>query len=247
MSGSGTMTLTGAFPFQGKLDLRKVDLSMLRRLAPRLRSPIAVGGAFTFDIDGSGTLNPVTLNARGSAGATDLKLEKFTASTVQLKWDSDGKHLKLNDIQAVLYRGQLTGQASLPLQPKETGSIDVSFDNVDLGELATSLPPLPVRLEGRADGTIKATLPAETAAGQRDLATDLTLRSPQLKLQGIPAQKVEGTVTYKERKVAYRFEGDTLGGTFHVEGKAPVARPANQRPRRRPVRPRAGPGLRICA
>ena len=111
-------------------------------------------------------LEPGNAERQGQRGATDLKLDKFAATTVQLKWDSDGKHLKLNDIEAILYRGKVTGHASLPVQPKETGSIDVSFDNVDLGELATSLPPLPVRLEGRADGTIKATLPAETAAGQ---------------------------------------------------------------------------------
>jgi translocation and assembly module TamB len=226
ITGSAELALAEPYLYQARLSLRDVGLDMLDRLTANFRAPVAIDGRFTLDMEARGTLNPVTVGFKGKAKARDLKVDKFNVGNLAFNWDSDGKRLNLEDIQVALYRGELTGQATLPLQPKETGSVDVRFEKLDLSTLAASLPPLPVRLEGRADGTLKANAAPILDKGSRDWVTDMSLRSNQLKLQGISAQAVAGTVTYKQQDLAYRFEGKTLGGTFQIEGKIPTSQRA---------------------
>jgi hypothetical protein len=43
-----------------------------------------------------------------------------------------------------------------------------------------------------------------------------------LRVQGIPAERIEGTLEYREGQGSYLIEGQTLGGRFQVEGKFPA-------------------------
>jgi translocation and assembly module TamB len=230
VTGAAELTLAGAYGYKGNLDFRDVDLGSLRHLSPNLRAPLAVGGRLTLDVHANGTLNPVTFQARGKAQARDLELEKVKVSSLLFDWNSDARLVNLKDIRITLSRGELTGQAALPLQPRESGSVDLHFQGIELGGLAASLPPLPIQLQGRADGTLKATFPPESPTGRRTWTTNLNLHSPRLKLEGMPVEKVDGSVASNSQVVQYRFSGETLGGTFHVEGKVPLTRPAAPAP-----------------
>jgi hypothetical protein len=222
VSGSAGLTLMAPYEYKGTLDLHDVDLGMVQRLSPGLRPPLAVAGRLGLEIQANGTLSPFAARARGKVDAKDLKVEKVSVSGVSFGWEGDEKRLKLTDLRAVLYKGEIAGQATIPLQPGEAGSIEADLKKIDLGALAASLPVLPVRLEGRASGTLKATIPAAKPRGDREWTSDLTVRSTELKVQGVPADSTRGTMSYKNGVVDYHLQGITLGGTFHIDGKLPI-------------------------
>lgn len=221
VSGTAALNVASPYHYEGKLDLQSFDLGMWQRIHPSLRPPVSVAGQLGLKLEASGDLSPFAVHARGSASAGALTVNQITVGNLGFDWDTDRKRLSLSRIDASVYQGKLTGQATVPLLPSEPGAIEVIFQNINLNRLIASLPPMPVRFEGVANGTVKATSPASPRE-ERVWDTDVKMRSPRLKIQGVPAEAVTGTVTYKQHLARYRFQGETLGGTFEIEGNVPV-------------------------
>ncbi len=229
VTGAGELNLAPPYRYQANLDLENINLGMWQQLHPAFRPPIAVTGELGVKMQASGSLQPFAIHAQGHAGAQALVVDKVSLGSVNLDWDTDRHRLTLSRINAALYQGKLTGEATVPLQPAAPGALDVSFQNLNLSQLARSLPPLPVRFEGVASGTIKATSPA-IPQKQRTWATEVKMRSRQLTIQGIPAEAVTGSVTTTTQSAKYHFQGETLGGTFDVEGTMPLGKPSGPAP-----------------
>ncbi len=226
VTGSGELNLTAPYPYQGKLDLRRIDLALWQRINKAIRPPVAVGGRFHLKTQIKGTLTPFTFRASGEAGAEELTLDRVKVNNVDFTWEGDTNRLVLSQFTASLDQGTLTGSVTLPLEAKAAGKLDLRIKGLDLGTLSASLPALPVRFAGQASGTVKAASPPPTGKQQREWTIDMALRSPRLQLQGIPAQAVTGSVTYKQHVAEYRLQGETLGGTFDLEGQMSIGQPA---------------------
>jgi hypothetical protein len=239
VSGKASLTLASPYTFTGQLGLQDVDLSVWQRIDPSLRLPFPVQGRLDLGLETRGTMAPFDVESKGRISTQDLTVDRVRLGKVSTAWNMNPKRLVLSDLQAALYKGTVTGSATIPFQPKEKGKLDLDFDKLDLTQLAANLPSLPVRLEGRANGSIQTTIPAVAANAERNWSTVLNLRSPQLKLQGIPAEAVEGSVKYRQKEAEYKLQGKTLGGTFDVEGKIPVSAPAAPSP------PKSGGKLRF--
>src|SRR5262249_20025935 len=76
--------------------------------------------------------------------------------------------------------------------------------------------------------------PLVSISGQLDVAADirgtlnpfqLELRASQLRVQGIPIEHAHGSLDYRNQALMYQFEGETLGGRFHLNGEIPAAKP----------------------
>src|SRR5207249_4298177 len=63
-------------------------------------------------------------------------------------------------------------------------------------------------------------------------------QAPHLRVQGIPTERLRGTVGYRQGVAEYHFEGETLGGRFRLDGRLPP-------PKRRPAEPPSEGRLRI--
>src|SRR5207248_1584891 len=94
---------------------------------------------------------------------------------------------------------------------------------LDVGQLAHDLPKTPFRLEGQANGSFQGVLSAAAPDGQRNFTSRLDLQAPRLRVQGIPAERLHGSIAYRKGIVDYRLEGETLGGRFHLDGQLPSA------------------------
>ena len=82
-------------------------------------------------------------------------------------------------------------------------------------------PNMPVRLDGRATGQLEGSLSAAEAGRPREFTSKLELQAPQLRVQGIPTERLHGSIDYRNQAVTYRFEGETLGGRFNLNGQIP--------------------------
>jgi translocation and assembly module TamB len=230
VSGSAEAKLTAPYTYEGKLELPRGDLASLQRLTPGLRPPWTVAGRFGVTAEVNGTLRPFSAKVSGSGAGQDVKLEKVSVNSLHFKWAPAGDVLKLTDIKAGLYGGEVTGSADVPLDPKRDGKVDLRFDDVDVGGLVRDVPAVTLRLEGKAGGSVKGTLKAAPAGGERSFDADVELSSPRLRVQNLPAEKLAGTVRYQKGAGEYHLKGGLLGGTFELDGRIPPRPAKPERP-----------------
>jgi hypothetical protein len=222
VTGTGDLKTTSPYPYHAKVTLPPFDLASLNKLAPDFRPPVSLAGRFQGQANAEGTLNPPRLQLSGKGVVTDLKAEGVTIGHVDFDWSTDGSRLNLTEVKAQLYGGQVTGSGVVPLRSTEKGSLKFSFQDLDVGELAKALPRTPIRLEGHATGSVEGDLtPANL---DRQFNGKLTLKAPELRVQGIPTERLTGTIDYRKGTLEYRFEGETLGGRFHINGKLPTSK-----------------------
>jgi translocation and assembly module TamB len=246
LRASGRLDLREHYRYHAHLDLKGTDLGALEHLVPDLRPPVAVGGRADLGADVDGTLSPLTWDAKGTADARELRLDTLTAANVQFHWDATPDRLRLTDLRARLYRGDVTGSATVPLgvlrssgpkkeQPGEPGRVQLDFKDLDVGasvgDLLTAATPAreqtggrraPVPIQGQADGTLTATLPPD----RRDLSAKIELRSSRLRVQGLLTERLRGTLGNRNGVFEYHLEGSMAGGTIRLEGTAPSRSPA---------------------
>jgi hypothetical protein len=227
VSGSAEARLAGAWPFQAKLDLGRLDLGAVEHMVPGVRPPVAVAGTVRVTAAADGTLQPVNVNARGTARADGLTVEGVKFESLSFNFSEGAAGLSLQAIRAKLYEGQITGSAVVPVRPAQPGKVDLKVESVDVKRLASALPRMPVRLEGKVSGSVTGQITAAAADKPRAVTTDIDLSAPLLRVQGIPAQRLNAKVEYRDGEADYRLTGETLGGKFRLQGKLP---PRNQAP-----------------
>jgi translocation and assembly module TamB len=229
---SAELRLTNVYPFTGTVHLQKADLTVLRGLSSEMRLPVSLGGQLDVTADIKGTLRPFVVQTFGSGTADNLTVEQVKIGTSKFRWQSDADRVNVNDIQAHLYGSELSGSAVLPLRPSVAGNVDVGIRDLDVGALSRDVPKMPVQLEGRASGRLEGTLNTEAPGQPRQFRAKLELQAPQLRVQGIPTERLRASVDYRDKTLTYRMESETLGGRFHLDGQIPSAnsRPAGQEP-----------------
>jgi hypothetical protein len=221
VTGQGTLTLKGAYPFQARLDMGRADLAALEKLAPDFRLPVEVEGTVQLRAGVQGELRPLSYHATGMADAANLVIAGVRLAGLHFDWVSTKDVLRLNHIRASLYEGEATGSAVVPLAATQAGSAQLRLQDINVQALMKTLPSVPVRLEGRVSGTVAASLAATAPGKPRDVSTKIELAAPRLRVQGIPAQRLEGTVNYRAGTTHYHLQGETLGGRFTLQGDLP--------------------------
>jgi hypothetical protein len=225
VTGTGQLTLSGQYPYQAHVDLPPSDLKAWQEMAPELRS-VQLAGNAKVTADAHGTLSPMTVNADGTAHVDGLAVQSFKVGTLDFRWDLDPDRLHLSDFAAALYGGQLTGTATLPLKPTVGGKVDLTLGKLNTANLTKDLPQSPVRLEGNAQGSVVVNLPAAGPNGRREITADVAIQAEKLRIQNIPADRLKANVVYRNGAADYKIQGETLGGTFDINGRYPSP-PAN--------------------
>jgi hypothetical protein len=227
-TGSADVRLDAPYAFEGNVALEKWDLTSLRRLAPEFRPPVPVAGELDATAKSRGTLQPLKTQTDGTADAHDLRVSDLVFQKVHTAWATDGDRITLKDVRAVLYGGEVTGGAVVPLQPTAGGNVDLRLRDIDVGALARALPAMPVKIQGKTSGSLKGTIPPAPEGREREATMNLDLRAKRMVVQGVPTEQLQGTVAYRQGVVDYRLEGKALGGTFELNGQLPPsgAKPA---------------------
>jgi translocation and assembly module TamB len=222
LTGQGEVQLQGAYPFQAEVHLDRGDLTTLNRLAPAFQPPFELKGRTQFDGTVKGTLKPLQFDTNGRLHARNLVVERFAVDDVSFRWSKDKNDLILSDIKMELYGGGVNGSARLPLRATAPGAADLDIRNLDIRAMAKALPAFPVRLEGKVSGSVKGQLSAAEGDRSRTWSSNVEVTAPQLRVQGVPADRLKGTINSIAGKTTYNLQGETLGGTFGIKGDMPV-------------------------
>jgi translocation and assembly module TamB len=231
VTGAAELRLVKPHAFTGRINLQKADLAAIQHLSPGVKPPVSISGQLDAAADVKGMLDPFNFQTTGNGTVISLAVDQLTVGTLRLRWEGDRESIKMTDLQASLYGGELSGSAVLPIQPSAAGNVDVRIQNLDVGALSKDVPALPIQLEGRATGRLEGTLSAVETGRPREFTSKLELQAPQLRVQGIPTEHLHGSLDYRNQALTYQFEGETLGGRFHLNGQIPAEKPEPAGPR----------------
>jgi translocation and assembly module TamB len=221
LTGSAELKLSAPWNYTSELSLKGVNLTLVKQLNPNFRPPFPVEGSADATADLHGTLSPPSVAASGTVNGSDLALDQFKLHSMSFKWDVDNNRVKLTDVKAGLYDGAISGTAIVPIRAAAAGDVNLRLDNVDVAALAKSLPAIPVRVQGRATGTVKVALPPAGPGGERPATGKIDLTAKALRVQNIPTDNLHADVDYKGGAAEYHLKGDSLGGRFTLDGKVP--------------------------
>lgn len=220
VSGNGQLQVTDRFRYEARLDLPPSDLKAFQQVVPELRS-VRLGGQVRADSHITGTLQPATVKADGTARVDGVAVNDFKLGTLRTRYDLGTERLQLADLHAELYGGELVGTASLPLKSDAAGRIDLELKKLDTTNLTKDVPQTPIRLEGDAEGTVHVTIPPAPPGRDREITADVQLRAERLRVQNIPAERLRANVSYRSGSADIKVQGQTLGGTFDFSTQYP--------------------------
>jgi len=239
LTGSASLRLSEPIQFDTKFSLTKFNLSSLSRLAPSVRPPVALAGTIDVDVNAQGPLdlpgitaggsvraNRLAIDLGGSKGAVPPSSRRVSVSAVSLKWGLEKGTVKIADLSARLYGGEITGSGSVPLEEKGKGNVALKIKNVEVGEIVKTLAGAALQVEGRLSGTVNASVTTEGKS--RAVNADIDVSAETLKVQRIPAERLRGKVTYHKGEAVYSLSADALGGKVKLEGKLPAAAPKTE-------------------
>jgi hypothetical protein len=220
-SGSARYQVIPQGDFTAKLEIERVDIS--RALAGFPDTSQLVDGAFSGVMEvaaSAGRLDDWNAwKGQGSLHSERLRLVGLNVQDVAAKVSLEAG-IKLQDIRARLYQGELTGTAIVSLGHDLVGNLDLRIKEVDAAALSRDVTVLPVKVEGLLSGALTGQL--KRSGGQPGgLAAHLQFQAPSLRIQGIAAERISGTLDHRAGVTEYHLEGDTLGGRFKINGKFP--------------------------
>lgn len=221
VTGSAEVRMTVPYRFNGRVALQGGDLAAIQRLGSEMRPPVSLAGQLTAAVDVQGTLQPPNLLTTGAGTIADLKVDDVHVQKSTVAWESSSDQLTLKEFHADLYEGTVDGSAVIPLRLTTAGSANLRMKALDVGSLGKALAALPFSVDGRVEGTLKGTLMAAEPGKRRAVSLVVDLKAPNLRLQGIPTESLQGEVAYDQGTVNYRFMGKSLGGDFELDGQMP--------------------------
>ena len=141
-----------------------------------------------------------------------------TATPATFHWETDGRKVELTKLNVRGYGGTATGTATLPLDPKAAGAVDLRLTEINVKKVAKDFA-LPLPFEGKVNGSLQGSLAASDEGGAAKL--NVNVEAAKVRVQNIPAERLKGTLNYQNGALDYHLEGRTLGGAFDLAGEVP--------------------------
>src|SRR5262249_7369996 len=114
--GSGEMGLDEPYPYKARVEIRDADLAAVERLTKDVKPAADLAGGARVTANLHGTVEPFRVESSGTASVTDLRVDQLKFRQVNAAWESTPDQLKVKDLKARLYGGEVTGTAAVPLK-----------------------------------------------------------------------------------------------------------------------------------
>lgn len=221
--GSASVTLSGKYPFEATVTTRPTEVADLAKLAGPGALPVDVRGKVELTAAATGTLSPLAYSLGGKAAAAELVVGTARLDKVSFDYKLTEAALTLSDLKAEAFGGTAAGGGTVPLRETDPGEFSVTLTDLDASALTKAVPSLPLKLDGRVGGTVSGTLPPAEAGKPRAATVAVDVQAPRLRVQGVPTSRLRGKVDYAPGALVYKLTGESLGGTFDLDGTYPLA------------------------
>ncbi len=201
-------------------------------LIPRVPRPVPATGIVDGRAAFRGTLHPRTLTSDGRVSIRDATVESIPLGEVAANWQTQGGDVVIDPVTARPLSGRFVGRATIPGSPGRPTRVDATFADIQSDQLADVLTHRQLKVTGSAGGKLDATIPADPKA----LAVDLTLRAPDLTVQGVPVGTVSAMIRGKGEVIEYELTADGATGKVRFQGSVPLGGPAPEKPANAEIR-----------
>jgi len=185
----------------------------------------SVSGSFNLSSPGEKLSDLNNLKGSGKLTSESLSIYKNKIDNLTVELSVEKGIAQIIKASAELFRGSLEAKGKFSLTGAEAGAINLAFKDIDAVAATKGIPDLPVKIEGRVSGKLNGTLLPRKDGEPQTANGSLNLEAPQLKIQGIPAQRLKGAIGYKPDGIRYELKGESLGGTFDLDGTYPLGKP----------------------
>jgi hypothetical protein len=221
VTGSVNANLTTPFGFGTALRIAEVDFAQLNRLPEGLRPPVAVAGRAGVSLQAQGTLQPLSVTARGGVATRRLRASGLVIDSLNFNYRISKQQVSLSQIAGGLYRGRFNGSASLPLGDTGHSKVDLSWQQIDVGQMLSAVDTAALRglrSQGATSGRITAQADGNTrdpASWQATATVNLAgVRLDQVTLGGVSIEASLAKQVLTVSRIA------TQGGPMRVNGSA---------------------------
>ncbi|HET6881581.1 MAG TPA: AsmA-like C-terminal region-containing protein [Pirellulales bacterium] len=223
VTGSLNANLTTPFGFGTALRLENVDFAQLNRLPEELRPPVTVAGRAGVSLRAQGTLQPLSVTARGGVATRRLSAAGLAIDSLNFNYRLSEKQISLSQMAGALYGGSFGGSATLPLGDAGHSQADLSWRQVDIGRMLGAIDAAAlqgIRSRGTTSGRITAQAdgnPRQPANWQATAAVNLA--GLQIDRATLGRATIEASLA-KQVLTVSRIASE--GGSMRVSGSATV-------------------------
>lgn len=219
VDGQGEVELNEPYPFSTELSLKNGDLAVLNEFPAELRSDLTLAGKMALDLDFAGKGTPFDLQGKGSGELTDFRINQLNLNRLDFLITADDRQLRLQELQAKLYGGQISGFATLPLSLDQAGQAELRWNEVEITQLVAAVGEFNNPLQGTVDGKINLEM-TEVARPESWTGT-ASFETAEILAQSQSVAKFNGEATLETARLDYQLSGAVLEGQITAEGKLP--------------------------
>jgi hypothetical protein len=225
--------------------LEDVDLAQVIRQF-KLHLPYEITGRLTLQVHASIPINTVddvkAYRLRGTAKLPRLTVAGLEMTQMEARVRYAEGVLHIEELRGQMPQpglskmdGTFAGSARVEVVPQGDLQAKLNVERVPLDVVLNWLPGAKVQGRGDLSGRFQAHAPL---AQLRDPAAwhgsaELTARSIELlRVQGVAAERLKGTIDLRAGQISYRIQGESLGGKFTLQGDLPSQRkkPEKEKP-----------------
>ncbi|CAN5910563.1 hypothetical protein BH23PLA1_BH23PLA1_17310 [soil metagenome] len=224
LSGSGSVALAEPYAFDVRLNVDDWSLDdLLVFVLPEVPDPAPVSGTLALQAEAEGTIQPLELETKGKG-----LLGRFRAGPVELEevpfdWESAEGDILVRVREARPFDGRLSAEARVPLTPERPVLGFAVLEEIDMEQVARTIPGEALQLGGRAGGRIDFDIPLQAGPDDPMIHADVVLVAPDLTVQGIPARGVTADLNVREGVLEYEIFAESLGGRLRFRGDFPLS------------------------
>ena len=184
-----------------------------------------IAGRLDANANLSGTLFPFSVQTDGGARLAAIRIGGVDSRYVVFGWKTDRGVVVINELDAAIFGGKITGDARIPTKPGSPLDLNLAMKGVDTAAMSAALPTKAVAISGVADGRVKLTMPldASTVDADADLhAPDLAFRPQGRYGEGVKVESLRIGAKAHDKLVTYQATATSLGAKLLFDGSFPI-------------------------
>jgi hypothetical protein len=218
LRASATLDLQAPFNLSADFDLKQLRVDRLTAIPQlaSLRQRIAGLVDLTAHVDA--TLEPLQINARGTTAARGLAFDNHRIDQLAFAFNLTPQSLAVSNINAQLYGGQLSGDATIPLSKEVATTGSINWSAIDAGRTLGEFAKLPFSIQGNTNGNAKLTIPPGQLSSPATWDADLNISLPNVVVNRLEIASITARLAQHNRQLTYHAEGTLFAGTLQLEG-----------------------------
>ena len=210
ITSTATMQLQPPHPFRLDFQTETTDLvAVARALNRKLPSEASAKAELMGSV--TGTVQPLSWAANGSAELTDLAIGEIKLAEAEIqRWAVDQTRLQITGATSNVFGGRVTANVELPLNGERHSKIDGRFEEL----AANSVKQLVPRFEPALDGQFTGQFSLENLENLAEARGELRLDAATLSVDELDLTQLKAEVSLQEKQVKMTVGGIALGSQF---------------------------------